>query len=92
MESIVQKNKCCFVCGTTQGLHKHHIFYGRANRKLSEKWGCWCWLCGRHHNLSSEGVHFNKPLDLHLKKESQQRFEFLHSHEEFMEIFGKNYI
>lgn len=69
-----------------------HIFFGIANRKLSEKHGCWCWLCGTHHNLSKDGVHFNKFLDNSLKREAQARFEISHSREEFMQIFGKNWL
>lgn len=67
MKSVIQKNKECYVCKTTCGLHEHHIIYGTANRKKSEKHGFKVWLCGRHHNLSNEGVHFNKKFDLHLK-------------------------
>lgn len=92
MESIIQEHKACWLCGTTQGLHDHHIFYGRANRKLSEKYGLKVWLCGYHHNLSANGVHFNRPFDLMLKKLAQRRFEQEHTREEFMKIFGKNYL
>lgn len=91
MKSIIQDKKECLFCHSTSNLHKHHIFFGSANRKLSEKYGCWCWLCVRHHT-SDDGVHFNRPLDLMLKEYCQQEFEKLHSHEEFMKIFGKNYI
>ena len=63
-KSIMQTEKRCYVCGTTYNLHDHHIFYGTANRKQSEKHGFKVFLCGRHHNLSNEGVHFNPDLDL----------------------------
>lgn len=90
--SILSNEKECLVCGTTYNIHKHHIFYGRANRKLSEKWGCWCYLCARHHNLSTEGVHFNHPLDLKLKQHCQQVFEQDHTRQEFRAIFGKSWL
>ena len=35
------------------------------------------WLCGKHHNLSNEGVHFNKALDDKLKKIGE-KFWILH--------------
>lgn len=92
MISIVQSRKQCYVCGTEQYLHRHHIFFGRANRKLSEKYGLTVWLCGRHHNLSDEGVHFNRELDLYIKQTGQKAFERKHTREEFMQIFGKNYL
>ena len=92
-KSIVSNERQCWVCGTTYGLHKHHIYEGTANRKQSEKWGCWVYLCGRHHNLSNEGVHFNKDLDISLKEYTQRRFErCLGTREDFINIFGKSFI
>ncbi len=74
-------------------LHKHHIFYGYANRKKSEKWGCWVWLTAEWHNMSNYGVHNgNKRLDLELKQLAQQEFEKRYGHDKFMEEFGKNYL
>ena len=69
-----------------------NVFYGTANRKLSEKYGCWIYLCAYHHNMSDEGIHFNKELDLKIKKLCQEVFEQNGSREEFMRIFGKNYL
>jgi len=91
MDSILQYKKQCYVCGTVYGLHCHHI-YGGANRKNSEANGFKVWLCGKHHNLSNAGVHFNRQLDLQLKELCQRQFEETHSREEFMRIIGKNYI
>jgi hypothetical protein len=34
----------------------------------------------------------NKALDLMIEQECQRRFEEIYSHEEFMEVFGKNYL
>lgn len=92
MNSILQNEKKCFICGTHLGLHCHHIFGGNANRKKSEKYGLKIWLCGRHHNLSNEGIHFNKAVDLSVKRKAQEKFEETHTREEFMQIFGKNYL
>lgn len=92
MKSIIQENKECWVCGTTQDIHEHHILYGTANRRLSEKYGLKVWLCGKHHNLSNEGVHFNKELDRSLKVLAQKRFEEEYPNESFLRIFGRNYI
>lgn len=81
---------------TYQALHKHHIF-GGANRKHSEKYGLWVRICCiRCHNGGPLSIHEapNKPggKDLMLKQEAQRVFENTHSHEEFMRIFGKNYL
>lgn len=92
MESIVMKEKHCWVCLAENDLHKHHVFYGTANRKLSEKYGCWIWLCGKHHNMSNRGIHFNQGLDLLVKKTTQEKFEQKFGHQKFMEIFGRSYL
>ncbi len=92
MKSVIQENKECLVCGTTYNLHDHHIFFGTANRKKSEKYGMKCWLCQEHHT-GSAGVHFRRDLDLHLKKLAQAKFEALYgSNTSFIEVFGKNYL
>ena len=92
MESIIQKEKCCYVCRTTYDLHDHHIFYGTSNRKQSEKHGLKVWLCGRDHNMSNNGVHFNKELDTELKQLAQRKFEETNTREEFMAAFGKSWL
>jgi hypothetical protein len=93
MESIMQKEKYCLVCGTTHNLHSHHIFFGTANRKQSEKYGLKVWLCGYHHNMSNDGVHFNKHLDSQLKQMGQRHFEARYGNrEEFIKVFGKSYL
>lgn len=90
MESVIQKEKRCYVCGTTQGLHEHHIIYGTANRKKSEEYGFKVWLCGRHHNLSNAGVHFNRELDLHLKCLCETWWlENGRTEDEWRRVFGK---
>ena len=92
MKSILQKDKECLVCHQTYNLHCHHVFYGTSNRKNSEKHGLKVWLCPRHHNMSDCGVHFNKQLDLKLKRMAQKKFEETNTREDFMRIFGRNYL
>lgn len=89
MKSVLQKSRKCLVCGTTLGLECHHVFYG-SRRSMADKYGMTVWLCHEHHTGGC-GVHNNAPLDRRLKIRAQERFEMLHSHEKFIEIFGKNY-
>ena len=91
LKSILQEKKECFRCRTAEGLHEHHIF-GGGRRELSEKYGLKVYLCGKHHNLSNEGVHFNPAFDRALKKLAQRVFEHVYGHDMFMKIFGKNYL
>ena len=91
--SIITKDfERCLICGTYQNIHKHEIFYGTANRKLSIKYGLVVPLCARHHNMSNQGVHFNKNLDIKLRIQGQKAFEFHYPDLDFIKIFGRNYL
>lgn len=92
MDSILQTERECYITGSTEGLHKHHVFFGTANRKHSEEYGCWVWLRADWHNMSDYGVHFNKDLDRRLKEECQEEFEKRWGHDKFMAVFGRNYL
>lgn len=93
MDSILQTKRECLVCNTTYDLHKHHVFYGIANRKLSDKHGCWCWLCANHHNMSDQGIHFDKTLDKTVKAQCQRMWMGDdRTVEEFIKIFGRSFI
>lgn len=74
MKSIIQDEKNCFLCGSPYA-EEHHVFYGTANRKLSEQYGLKVWLCPTHHRHSKFGVHFNKKLDEELKAIAEKRFK-----------------
>lgn len=91
MKSIIQKEKECYFCHTTTNLHEHHIYFG-ANRKTSEQNGFKVWLCARHHNMSNEGVHFDRAKDIYLKQLCQSIYEQRHTREDFMALIGKNYL
>lgn len=91
--SILQEemNECYF-CGTTKNLHIHEVFYGTANRQKSIRYGCCVSLCATHHNLSNISVHFNKDMDLNLKRSMQKRFIEVYPNIDFLKTFGKNYL
>lgn len=91
MKSIIQNNKECFFCHTTQNLHLHHIFFG-SKRKISDKNGFTVYLCAYHHNASNESVHMNRELDLKLKEYTQIRYEKKYKRDDFIKLIGKSYI
>lgn len=91
-ESILSKEKRCYICGTTQNLHLHHVFRGPF-RKKSEQYGLTCFLCFTHHT-GNHGVHNTHEGQLYwrkLKAECQEAFERIHGHEKFMKEFKRNY-
>lgn len=91
--SLIQKDKRCIVCGTTLNIHTHEVFFGKNRRKSIED-GCCVYLCGKHHNQSNEGVHFNYDLDLKLKIAMEKAWlkKYDKTIEDFIERYGKNYI
>lgn len=103
MKSIFPQEKGqCFLCclqhhpeyyGYTE---EHHIFFGTANRKKSEKYGLKVKLCLRHHKGDAQGsrnaVHSNIDLNNHLKGIAQAEFEKTHTREEFRKEFGKSWL
>lgn len=90
--SIISNDKKCIVCEDVY-VHKHHIYEGTANRKKSEQDGCWCYLCPKHHNMSNEGIHYNRDFNEKMKKECQRRWEEIYgSREDFIRRYGRSYL
>lgn len=90
-ESILPtEDRRCYLCLNVAETVRHEIYYGTANRRLSKREGCWVNLCPRCH----EEVHKrpNEGCDGFLKRNAQWYFEKNSSREEFVEIFGRNYI
>ena len=98
MKSIVPDAKECWACrnlynvSNVRRLEEHHIYPGVPRRALSEHYGLKVYLCREHHNVSPCGVHFDPALMLRLQQEGQRAFERDHSREEFLRLFGKNYL
>lgn len=102
----MQSVKECYLCRkdaealgyygelSSEGLDKHHVIYGIADRKLSEKAGLWVYLCKRHHNEDhgAFAVHYNRKVREELCKDAERAFLRDHSFEEWMSKFMKNYL
>lgn len=54
------------------GLCRHEIFFGTGNRKLSIEDGLVVFLTPEMHNMTNQGVHFNRDFDLKLKKRASK--------------------
>lgn len=93
MKSILQDLEgVCFLSGSGSDLEKHHIFYGSANRKLSERYGLWVQLRHDLHNEPPMGIHFNPYMNGLLKMLGQMAFERSYPDKDFKQIFGRNYL
>ena len=64
------------------------------NRKKSIEDGCCVYLCGRHHNQSNDGVHFNHKLDLELKQQMELYWLKYYDKtvDDFIMRYGKSYL
>lgn len=103
MRSIMhdEREHTCYLCMLLKGdsgekrcLQEHHVVFGSANRKLSERYGLKVYLCGEHH-LETGGpyaVHRNPEIRLLLCKMGQIAFEKIFPELSFRTIFGKDYL
>ena len=82
----------CYICGR-RGVEIHHIFFGSANRKVSDKCDFIVPLCPEHHR-GTKGVHGKDGLTLNmfLKRTAQKCFEETDTREEFIQLFGKSWL
>lgn len=62
----------CAICGKEHGLHKHHVFFGTANRQLSEEDGMVVYLCPECHEHGARAVHRNRETDVALKQAAER--------------------
>lgn len=92
MDSILQTRRECYLTGDTTGLHKHHIYFGNPNRRISEEQGFWVYLRHDWHNGANYSVHQNRAIDLELKRLCQEKYELTHSREDFRRLIGKSYL
>ncbi len=90
-KSILQSEKECFMCGTTRNLERHHVIFGRAGRKISDKLGLTIWLCYEHHK-GRLGPHLDSETDLRLRRFARPCYEDKHSRDEWIEKIGRNYL
>lgn len=88
MQSIMPFDiNTCIECGAP-GTHTHHCIFGK-NRKNSETYGLKVRLCSAcHYRLHNQ----DEALAMKYRKMAQKVFEESHSHEDFMKIFGRNYL
>jgi hypothetical protein len=76
------------------GSHRHEVFFGTGNRQKSIKLGLIVFLTPEMHNMSDNGVHFNKAFDYELKQIGQKAAmeKYNWSVDDFRKQFGRNYL
>ncbi|MBQ6929032.1 MAG: hypothetical protein IJN27_01830 [Oscillospiraceae bacterium] len=83
----------CYLCGANTNLERHHV-WGGARRPISEKYGAVVNLCHFCHNEPPYGVHHNAINRMCLQEQMQRELmaKYGWSIQDFIKIFGKNYI
>ena len=78
------------------GLVRHEIFFGTANRQKSIEYGLVVFIRPEDHNMSSYGVHCinGHEFDAYLKQFGQYiaMKEYGWTKEDFIKLFGKSYL
>jgi hypothetical protein len=73
-----------------KALEQHHIYAGNPDRRHSDRYGLVVDLCHECHVIVTDEK--DREFILWLKKEGQRRFEEKYGHDEFIRIFGRNYL
>ena len=93
--SIIQHDiSHCFACGRCdRKLDRHELFFG-SNRQKSKKYGLWVTLCHEPCHLGRNGYQYNADKANELRAYAQRiaMKEYGWSREDFIRIFGKNYL
>ena len=99
---MTENLKECYYCGSTEDVELHHCIHGKIGRKLATQFHLLVGLCPECHR-GKNGVHgkYGYEKDLKLKAEAQAAWEkrrvrkgktFMVAHQEWLEIFGVDYI
>lgn len=88
MRQTINKDEYCYHCKVSLAVAPHEPLMGSKYRKLSIKYGLVIGLCDSCHKL----LHADDNINTVYKKEMQELFESKYSHEEWMKVFGRNYL
>ena len=98
-KSILRTRKgVCYLCDrlsddySEKVTEEHHILYGSGRRELAEAEGLKVYLCIQHHRTGQQAVHNCRETRELLCRIAQREYEQTHTHEEWMELAGKNYL
>ena len=91
--SLYPTDNGCEICHSPTTV-VHHIYPGVGRRPISDREGCWVLLCPYHHNMSDHGVHFDRELDLHFRRDCQERWMRANDAtvDDFIATFGESYL
>ena len=84
---ITKKLDICYICKQSKKEDWHEVIEGK-NRQVSMKYGLVIPICRQCHEIVTN----DKTLQEKLHKVGQKAFEKEYTTENFMQLFGKNYL
>lgn len=84
---ITKKLDICYICKKNKKEDWHEIYEGK-NRQVSMKYGEVIPICRKCHEIATN----DKTLQEKLHKVGQKAFEKHYKSENFLQVFGKNYL
>lgn len=98
-KSIMRTRKgVCYLCSrlnedySEKITEERHILFGAGRRSRSEEKGLKVYLCIDHHRTGRQAVHNCRETRELLCRIAQEEYEQTHTHGEWMQIAGKNYL
>lgn len=90
-----ERHDGCWLCGNPN-VEQHHVYGGVGRRPISDREGCYIYLCHEHHQ-GRVGVHQDVRFRDWLRRDCQERWEEREglrgreAHDAFRELFGASY-
>lgn len=91
--SLYSDERVCWFCKTPFDVECHHVFGGVGRRQVSDREGCYLYLCHEHHQ-GNTGVHRSSELMDFLHSDCQERWMRSNdaTEEDFVAMFGRSYL
>ena len=83
----LHESEYCFECDKPI-TEEHHLIFGK-NHQNAEDFGLTCRLCPECHRRLHDK---DEQMAMRYRKMGQVAFEYKFGHEEFMRVFGRNYL
>lgn len=89
---LVDDVEHCIFC-FSPCVEEHHVFFGKADRPVAEKYRLIVPVCNKHHTGGADSPHKNRVVDLALKCWAQSIYEKeIGDRNDFRREFRKSYL
>lgn len=91
---IMENNPPYWYNKRSDRLIRHEVFFGVRNRQKSIDDGLVIFITPMQHNMSKQGIHFNREYDLYAKREGEKCWMKYYNKtiDDFIKRYGRNYL